>query len=273
MGLGLDYLSIGTGNDEMDCKADFTMTVIPGSIQLSFDILFTRETPWVNPFMASPLLEVLFPIELGFGVSFFPPPVPPAPAYLNLAGGIGAIPDERYSDEMTFYAVLVADLVKPKNSGFLLELENFKLGRVLYTLAGYLAQIIAGSPGSPVSLVLDFLDLCRVDHLHASINPSPMLMCTKGGNCIEPGAWCIIPPLTSSASPTLHRIGIHLNVTNLDFFGLIVRRRVATCEVLLTSPAGRSVRDSRYHRSYPLHFILGKNVHAQGELWAPWYAQ
>jgi hypothetical protein len=44
---GLDYLSIGSGNDELDVYADFTFISSPPSF--NFDILFNRLTPWVNP--------------------------------------------------------------------------------------------------------------------------------------------------------------------------------------------------------------------------------
>lgn len=176
-GIGLDYLSIGSGNDELQVYADFLYVEPPPSF--NFDIVFTRVNPWVNPFGLSKLLRIEFPLELEFGATITPDG--PVPTLFGFSGAISGLPDARYpATTMTLSTTLVADLQDLSKTALVLNATNLAMGRLLYTMGGYRL-----SPGADP--LYDILDATSCQSLFVSANAGPDQVCTKGGACIDPG--------------------------------------------------------------------------------------
>jgi len=155
----------------------------------------TRATDWTNPFGLSPKLQVNFPLGMQLGATLNGPPTGMVPTLIGFTGGLSGIVDDRYKTKMSLYSTFVINVADPLKSVFLLNATNLALGRILYTMGLHLVA-------STFASFLDILDTCSVELFLISYNMAISAVTPFIGS----------PPIQP---------GIHLRITNANFFNLI----------------------------------------------------
>ena len=145
-GLGMNYISFGSGNDELDLIGDFEFGLTVAGLELAAAVGATRPAPWMDPFGTSQLMGVVFPLAVEVSIVITPIPAPPFVAVVvnsfMFEGGMiapaGISP--RYpvtSGDLFLQTLLIANLRDFTKSALMVNGTNLFLGRMLYSMGLY----------------------------------------------------------------------------------------------------------------------------------------